>query len=35
MAKDAFTAELTGFRRWTETTKQKLSGDPGADTEEL
>jgi hypothetical protein len=35
MAKDAFTAELTGFRRWTETTRQKLSGDPGADTEEL
>jgi hypothetical protein len=35
MAKDTFTAELTDFRRWTETTRQKLSGDPGADAEEL
>ena len=42
MAKDTpptspspFTATLTGFRRWTKTTGQKLSGDPGADAEEL
>ena len=31
MAKDRFDAALAGFRRWTNTTKQKLSGDPGAD----
>ena len=30
-----FTAALTGFRRWTKTTRQKLSGDPGADADEL
>ena len=38
MAKNApptFTAALTGFRRWTKTTRQKLSGDPGADADEL
>ena len=35
MAKDAFDAALTGFRRWTNTTKQKLSGDPSADANEL
>ncbi len=38
MAKNApptFTAALTGFRRWTKTTRQKLSGDPGADAGEL
>src|SRR5260370_42702822 len=35
MAKDAFDAALTGFRRWTKTTGQKLSGDPGADADEL
>ena len=38
MAKNApptFTAALTGFRRWTKTTRQELSGDPGADADEL
>jgi hypothetical protein len=35
MAKDGFDAALAGFRRWTNTTKQKLSGDPGADASEL
>ena len=35
MANDAFDAALTGFRRWTKTTGQKLSGDPGADADEL
>jgi hypothetical protein len=30
-----FTAALTGFRRWTKTTKQKLTGDPGVDADEL
>ncbi len=42
MAKDTaptspspFTAALTGFRRWTKTTRQKLSGDPDADADEL
>jgi hypothetical protein len=42
MAKDTpptspspFTRALTGFRRWTKTTGQKLSGDPGADADEL
>jgi hypothetical protein len=42
MAKDTpptspspFTAALTGFRRWTKTTPEKLSGDPGADADEL
>ena len=35
MAKDPFTAALAGFRQWTKTTSQKLSGDPGADTDEL
>jgi hypothetical protein len=42
MAKDSgptspppFTAVLTGFRRWTNTTKRKLSGDPSADAREL
>ena len=35
MAKDPFNAALTGFRRWTRTTRQKLSGDPGADADEL
>ena len=35
MAKDRFDAALAGFRRWTNTTKQKLSGDPGADASEL
>jgi hypothetical protein len=35
MAKDAFDAALTGFRRWTRTTKRKLAGDPGTDADEL
>ena len=35
MAKDPFIAALAGFRRWTKTTRQKLSGDPGADADEL
>ena len=35
MAKDGFEAALAGFRRWTNTTKQKLSGDPSADASEL
>src|SRR6266496_4576447 len=35
MAKDWFDATLTGFRRWTDTTKQKLSGDPSTDAREL
>ena len=35
MAKDPFTAALAGFRQWTKTTRQKLSGDPGADADEL
>jgi len=42
MAKDTaptspspFTAALTGFRRWTKTTRQELSGDPDADADEL
>lgn len=35
MAKDPFTAALTGFRRWTKTTGQSLSGDPRADADEL
>ena len=35
MEKDPFTAALTGFRRWTKTTRQKLSGDPGTDADEL
>ncbi len=35
MAKDGFDATLTGFRRWTDTTKQKLSGDPSTDAREL
>ena len=35
MEKDPFTAALTGFRRWTKTTSQKLNGDPGADADEL
>ena len=35
MAKDPFSAALTGFRRWTKTTKQKLSGDVGTDADEL
>ena len=35
MTKDPFTAALAGFRRWAKTTKQKLSGDPGADAGEL
>ena len=35
MAKDPFIAALAGFRRWAKTTKQKLSGDPGADADEL
>jgi hypothetical protein len=30
-----FTAALTGFGRWTKTTRRKLSGDPGADAVEL
>ena len=30
-----FTATLTGFRRWTKTTRQELSGDPDADASEL
>src|SRR5487761_1346097 len=35
MAKDPFTAALAGFQRWTKTTRQQLSGDPGADANEL
>ena len=35
MAKDPFTAALAGFRQWSKTTSQKLSGDPGADADEL
>lgn len=35
MAIDPFTAALAGFRQWTKTTSQKLSGDPGADADEL
>ena len=35
MAKDPFTAALTGFRRWTKTTGQSLSGDLRADADEL
>ena len=35
MAKDGFEAVLAGFRRWTNTTKQKLCGDPSADASEL
>ena len=35
MAKDPFNAALAGFRRWAKTTKQKLSGDPGADADQL
>jgi len=35
MAKDAFDTALTGFRRWTRTTKRKLAGDPGTDADEL
>jgi hypothetical protein len=35
MAKDSFGTALAGFRRWTKTTGQKLSGDPGADVDEL
>jgi hypothetical protein len=35
MAKDRFEAELAGFRRWTNTTEQKLCGDPSADASEL
>ncbi len=35
MAKDSFTAALAGFRRWTKTTKQQLSGNPGTDADEL
>jgi hypothetical protein len=42
MAKDApptspspFTAALTGFRRWTRTTKRRLVGDAGTDADEL
>ena len=35
MAKDAFDAALTGFRRWTRTTKRTLVGDPGTDADEL
>jgi hypothetical protein len=35
MAKDPFDTALAGFRRWTKTTRQKLSGDPGADADEL
>ncbi len=34
MAKDPFTAALTGFQRWAKT-RQQLSGDPGADADEL
>ena len=35
MAKDPFTAALTGFRRWAKTTGQSLSGDLRADADEL
>src|SRR5271165_512792 len=35
MEKDPFTAALTGFRSWTKTTTRKLSGEPGADADEL
>jgi hypothetical protein len=35
MAKDAFDVALTGFRRWTGTTKRRLVGDPGTDADEL
>jgi len=35
MAKDAFDAALTGFRRWTGATKRRLAGDAGTDTDEL
>ena len=35
MEKDPFAAALTGFRRWTRTTRQKLGGDPGTDADEL
>jgi hypothetical protein len=35
MAKDPFTAALAGFRRWAKATRQKLSGDPVADADEL
>jgi len=35
MAKDAFDAALTGFRRWTKTTERKLSDDPGAVADEM
>jgi hypothetical protein len=35
MAKDAFDAALTGFRRWTGTTKRRLAGDAGTDADEL
>jgi len=35
MEKDPFTAALTGFRRWTKTASRKLSGNPGADADEL
>ena len=35
MAKDPFTTALASFQRWTKTTRHKLSGDPGADAEEL
>src|SRR5208337_2239867 len=35
MAKDPFTAALAGFRRWTNTTSRQLSGDSGADADEL
>ena len=35
MAKDPFTTALAGFRQWSKTTSQKLSGDPGADADEL
>ncbi len=35
MAKDAFDAALTGFRRWAGTAKRRLVGDPGTDADEL
>src|ERR1700730_1556348 len=35
MAKDTFDVALTGFRRWTGTTKRRLAGDPGTDVDEL
>jgi hypothetical protein len=35
MEKDPFAAALTGFRSWTKTTTRKLSGEPGADADEL